>query len=413
MTASLGRGLGVAAALVGGLALAHPAAAQSTSTDARWNALLGCWQPSVSPLDFARAGAARLVCVVPAGGSAVNVAVVADGKVERRERIDVTGQQAATKEDGCTGWRSARWSANGASVYLRSQATCANNIERRTSGVLALAPTGELLDVEGLGVGKGTAVRALRYREAATPAALAGELAGVKRVDGFGAAGMVRTAAAAPLAIADVADAARALDPEVTSAFLAERRQGFSLDARRLEELADAKVPSGVIDMMVALSYPKRFAVNGGAGTVAARAPMTTDDEVVTGRTIPVTIDDHGYGGYYGNGGFYSPFGYGYGYGYGSQYGYGYGGYGYYPAGGPVIIVRDPNAGSASPTHGRMVNGRGYEPPEGATGTRTTRNTDSSPGSSGSSAGSSTTSASPSSSSGSTSSGTRTAHEKP
>jgi hypothetical protein len=173
--------------------------------------------------------------------------------------------------------------------------------------------------------------------------------------------------------------------------------------------------------MMIALSYPKRFAVNGGTGTVAARAPMPgdEDDDVVVGRTIPVTIggfDGYGSGyGYYGRG-YYSPFGYGYGssYGLGGAYG-GYGGYGYgyYPVGGPVIIVRDPNAGSSPSTHGRMVNGRGYERPRdpSAQGTARTMGADGSSGSSASS-GSSSTSSSPSSSSGTTSTG-RTAHEKP
>jgi len=44
-----------------------------------------------------------------------------------------------------------------------------------------------------------------------------------------------------------------------------ERAEPFTLDAKRLIALADAGVPSGVIDLMVALSYPQAFAINPAA----------------------------------------------------------------------------------------------------------------------------------------------------
>ena len=47
------------------------------------------------------------------------------------------------------------------------------------------------------------------------------------------------------------------MDPVVVQTWLAQRGQGFGIDAKRLKALADAKVPANIIDVMVALSYPQ------------------------------------------------------------------------------------------------------------------------------------------------------------
>src|SRR5690606_36648710 len=96
----------------------------------------------------------------------------------------------------------------------------------------------------------------------------------------------------------------------------------FAVDAEQLEQLADAGVPGKVIDAMVALSYPKVFAI-AGSEDIGMRADEVAmqDEERTGGRTIISTMMyPYGYG-YYGYSPFdyfYSPFAY-------SPYGYGFG----------------------------------------------------------------------------------------
>ncbi len=172
-------------------------------------------------------------------------------------------------------------------------------------------------------------------------------------------------------------EAAWRLDAPVVEAWLAERGQGWSgLNARQLTQLADAGVPGSVTDVMVALSYPRTFAVNAASRQAEFRPSQDARGASVTYGYSPYGSSDYyspygwdfygpfglrtlsrfGYDSYlYGGYGYYAPYGYNpYGY---NPYGYyqGYGGY-YYYGGGLVVI----DVSGSAPPHGRVVNGRGY-----------------------------------------------------
>jgi hypothetical protein len=59
--------------------------------------------------------------------------------------------------------------------------------------------------------------------------------------------------------------------PEVTSALIVERGEGFQLDASLLRSLAGRGVPGDVLDMMVAVTYPDRFQIAGSAEDAVAQ----------------------------------------------------------------------------------------------------------------------------------------------
>ncbi|HEX6536158.1 MAG TPA: hypothetical protein VF041_16300 [Gemmatimonadaceae bacterium] len=338
-----------------GVGAARAQQAPRASVDARWQAWLGCWEPvgRSAPVPDGTARA-RLVCVVPASGtSAVEIASVDSGRVVTRERIVASGAREPVSEGGCTGWRSARWSPDGQRLYLKGESECTGGVRRATDGVFAIAPGGEWLDIRGITAGTNTGVSVLRYREAPIPAELADRVAEPSL-----AARTARTSASAPPTTADVVDASKALDARTVEAWLVARGDRFHVDARQLEQLADAGVPGSVTDVMVALSYPQKFAI-APSRDVALRAEggAASAYEGTGGATQSVVLDPYGYG-YYSPYDLmmypwlgYSPYGYGYGYG-----GFGYG---WFPGGGPVVIIREP--GNATPVeHGRVVNGRGY-----------------------------------------------------
>lgn len=379
------------------------ASAQNTEPDPRWQAWLGCWEPADAPASVERgASDAPVLCVLPAAdGSAVEMATVIDGKIVDRQRVETVEQRPSSRE-GCTGWESVTWSPDGRRVYRHAEHTCAGDLQRRSTGLMAILPTGEWLDVQGVSAGGYTDVRVVRYREASNLETLPAELRTARqgREQSVEAA---RIAAAAPLTTADIIEASRRLDSEVVEAWLVEREQGFELDARKLVELADAGVPARVIDLMVALSYPEVFAINRDLRRGKFRPDENTrrPEQRRPGPVVDLGWWDHPGWGYPG---------YGYGYGYSYRYGYGYAGY-------PIVIVpRGSGDDEASQSRARAVKGRGYTRSGGSAGTTPTSRTsdDTSRPTSSRPSTSDDSSRSGSASSGSKSSGsTRTAKPRP
>jgi len=387
--------------VAGALLVAGTAAArgQDAPTDPRWLPFLGCWE--------ADAAAAPRVCVVPAGGSAVDLVTMVNGQVAAREHIVTSGERQPSSQDTCTGWESAAWSAAGQRVYLRAEQECPVGAARRASGLIAMSGNGQWLYVQGVAVGDQTGIRVLRYRETANDTTVL--QAGVSAVS------QARAAAGAPLGIDDVVEASRHVDATVLEAWLAERGEPFAIDAKRLFALADAGVPPRVIDLMVALSYPRVFAINP-TSRQAERRPGQPDSAGYRSGSPVGTMEPSCYVGHP----WFSYDAYACsGYGYGAYSPFGYDGYGYYPGGYPIIIVvRDSGGGGGTPrAHGRVVNGRGYSEGGSTGGSQATPrpapepswpsgSTTSSGGRSGSSSGTSSGS--------STSSGEqRTAHPRP
>jgi hypothetical protein len=336
-----------AAALAGLLVLSN-ARVSAQDVDPRWHAWLGCWE-AVNDEGFASADAPR-VCIIPAGNAAVDIATLVGDSIVQRQRLDATGEQVQTTRDGCSGWERAQFSANGTRVYLRTSHTCEGGLTRLSNGVIAMTQDGEWLDVRGVITGATQGVRVTRYRDATNLARLPLEIATHFR-DRGAVITNARIAAMAPLTIADAVEASRVLDPGVTQTWLAERGDGFGIGATELLALESAGVPSVVIDVMVALSYPGVFALDRSRVEGASERDVAGEPR---GRVVDL----------YGWDPYYSP----YGYGYGTGYGYGYGG-GWYYGNRPVIIVTQPDADDRR--HGRVVNGRGYSSgSEGSTARR-------------------------------------------
>jgi hypothetical protein len=97
----------------------------------------------------------------------------------------------------------------------------------------------------------------------------------------------VRNSVAGPIGTAEIAEASRQLKSQVVEAWLSESGQEFTVDAKRLIALAEAKVPDRIIDVMVALSYPTAFAVRPSStapGLLTADEPRRPPDLRIRGR---------------------------------------------------------------------------------------------------------------------------------
>lgn len=329
------------------IALGHVSPLQAQTAGPQWEAWIGCWDqiPRGTSAEDRLFGASSnitpRVCVIPAPSpAAVDIVTVVGDSIASRQRLDATGQKHEVTRDGCAGWESIQ--STGTRVYLRTTLSC-GGVGRLTNSVMAMSSAGDWLDVQGVAVGKNAGVRAARYRETSTSSRLPAEVAAALRgrPRGMNAA---RIAASGSITTVDVIEASRFLEVGVLQTWLAERGQGFDLDARQLVSLEKSGVAPSVIDVMVALSYPEVFALDR---TRLGDAPpdVLGEERVVYGGEM---VDDYGSG----------------------PYDYGYGrGYGWYPGRQPVRIVRQPASdGATEDEHGKVVKDRGYVSGKGDSG---------------------------------------------
>ena len=259
---------------------AQTPAPQNTRTDARWSSWLGCWELSDESVDDGSVAIARLlgvpaprsrenagarVCVTPAAEGGATMTTYVNDRAVLSESIVPDGTSRPITEAECRGEQRAEWSTLGARVYASAEITCQSEPARRVSGLAMMVAGPTWLDIQTIESNGGKTLRVRRYHRAADQ----------KRA---GEVPAPATAATMPLgrslSIADVKEASQKVSAEAVQAALVELKAGFDLNGKRLVELEDAKVPRGVIDLMVALSFPKRFVVerqvarsSGGGGS--------------------------------------------------------------------------------------------------------------------------------------------------
>jgi hypothetical protein len=310
------------------LALAPAVGAQGSSSP--WEAWIGCWD--LVPRETYTANAGR-VCVLPTASPAVvDLVSVAGDSVTTRQRLDASVEQREVREGECAGVE--RVHATGRRVYLRTSLKCGSE-GRLVNSVMAMSPDGEWLDVRGVAFGSNVGVRPSRYRETPAGSRLPAEVAAALR-GRSGGMNPARIAASGGVDLRDVVEAQRYLEVGVLQTWLAERGQGFGLDARQLVWLEESGVAPSVIDVMVALSYPEQFALDR---TRLGDPPPDVRGEVRGGEVYGGTMYDDPYG--------YDPYGYGYGR-----------GYGWYSGRRPVVVRERTEADDEE--HGKVVKGRGY-----------------------------------------------------
>lgn len=353
-----------AACLVMTLATADVAAAQAAGSstpkmDARFNSWLGCWR-----LEDDLAGTGARMCITPEQ-TGVRLQTIVGTQRGLDERVIPDGVARPIVDSECKGTERAEWSQGGLRVFRYTDVTCNNETARAITGVAFLAAGPSWINVQHVsGQSATTSVRVQRYRRAINQ-----NLAdGTKAPQPSGVASAALTARDAMWSIDDVIEASGKLPADALQAALADVRHGFNLNKSTLLKLDHAGVADGVIDLMVALTFPKRFIVEraGGGAPIGVSTGMGWYDPfmspMMSGAYGNCDIDRYyGYRSYYNMcGSYYSPYGSYYSYSpYGSYYPYQYQNYHYINGGGGWVAV-DPNPTIPESGTGRVVNGRGY-----------------------------------------------------
>jgi hypothetical protein len=326
-------------------------AAPTAQVDARFAAWLGCWR-----LEDDLTGTGARMCITPEKNG-VRLQTIAGTNRGIDEIVIPDGIAHPISDKECEGTEKAEWSRDGLRMFRSTNVTCGKETPRIIKSVAFFAPGASLINVQEVsGASATTNVRVQRYRRAANQQLADGSLAP-----------RARAGATVPASTAwdvdDVIEATGKIPTEALQAALSEVHQGFALNKKALLALNDAGVHSQVIDLMVALTYPKKFVVERIAGSstpVGLSSGSGWFDPFLAGMLNTPYADCYSPFGY-GYRTYYSMCGYGYGYGiYGyPNYGYGYG----YGNGGWVVVNPVPPVGvtpPAAPADGRLVNGRGY-----------------------------------------------------
>ena len=319
-----------ASALLIALVATHGLAAQDRN--GRWSPWVGCWEP------VAGDAAPSLLCVRPAGAG-VDVSEIMDGAVRATQNLQADGESYDIVAEGCEGTRTAEFSMDGKRLFTRTRQACDGDVLRTSTGLMAMLSANQWIDVQAQ-EDEGQSFSWVRiYRRASITQAREAGFGDLHGDAGLGAR-RARNRAAATVDVDDVAEAIRVVDAEAVRSWIAELDDPFELDGRSLIRLADSGVPPSVVDVMVAVSYPDRFAVRRDGDVEKVAAVDDGPRRGGRGYPVPVYIDPYRYPGYYGNPGYY---------------GRGYGRGGYYGGGVVVVAPRSDPSPDA-----RVVKGKGY-----------------------------------------------------
>lgn len=328
--------------------------------DGRWLAFEGCW---VAEGAGAVDAPDHMVCIRRVGGAAVFETWV-DGALQSEQVLQADGTARPLAEGGCEGTEVGQWSADGRRVFVRQEMMCAA-APRSATTVLAFVSGSAFADVRALRVGTETSVRSIRYR-AVDPALYP---AGFALAEGQDLAReTARLHAAAALEPADVIEASRLVEADAVNGLLAVRRAGFNLSAATLKQLRSSGVAPSTLDVMIALTYPERFAV-------AAEPPAGEQQprwEPQRALRPDLYYDPYDPYDRYRGLGLYDRFMNCRSFGYLSSYGcYAYNPYLYnYGTGGVWVVPVDPGTGVPRVTRSGSVSADGYR--RGASGSRGT-----------------------------------------
>ena len=333
-----------------------PGGVEQPPLDPRFAGWLGCWR-----LNDDLAGTGARMCITPEKDGVRLQTIVGTNK-GIDERVIPDGVSRPITDAECKGNELSEWSKDGARVFRTTNVTCGKDPARTIKTVAFLAPGPAWVYVQHvIGDSATASVRVQRYRRAANQ-----NLADGSKAPQPDATTRERvTAEQARWSVEDVIEASDKLPVAAIQAALSELHLGFDLNKKTLIALDKGGVDDSVIDLMVALTYPKKFVVERAGGSSAPLGISTGSgwfDPFLSAEYAAPLMNcyapyGYGYRSYYSmcGPGYYGAYGYNY-------YGYGYPSYPYYPGGGWVDIgVNPPSIGTITPQpEGRVVNGHGY-----------------------------------------------------
>ncbi len=360
--------IGTASAFAAPALDAQEASSQQTSqtalrVDPRWLPWAGCWEMIADTIDSQTVESVGTlnVCIIPRSDApGVRLVTFLDGRVVFEESVVADGSRRRHVENDCDGRQTAQWSADGHRLFTNSEMTCDDGLSQVTAGVGLLVSGNTWLDIQSIFLDDRMHRELVVQRYRRVNDSKARELGAVALSDRqLLLAARERAAAATPLDIDDLLEAKDWVPVEAIEALVVETQASFPIDSNALNALADSGLPTTVIDLLVAQSYPDYFVVENTA--IGGVAPSPVGPRVIYQPPYYSSV-------YLGFPSFYYPWGWGYGsWGWGAGWGYN----AYYPFGWspwrgsgwgryPSYRYRSSVPRYGSVYGGRVINNQGY-----------------------------------------------------
>ncbi|MBN1832438.1 MAG: hypothetical protein JW896_10030 [Deltaproteobacteria bacterium] len=229
--------------------------------DARWEPWIGSWRLVSNTINTVGTVLKEeyLLTIRPdEKGKFVTMESSRDKTVMFEEKIEADGVRHPLDKDGCTGWYSYSWSKNGKRLLFKGESSCSENLSQSISGILIIDTIGDCVDIKLLKSGEEKAITIRRYRSLEN-----GLVAPAPKMPTK--AFVARMSAGSKFSIDEVIELSGKVEPEVLEAALVEMHGSFPVNSKQLVRLSDAKVPSQIVDLVVALSFPEKFTVERAA----------------------------------------------------------------------------------------------------------------------------------------------------
>jgi hypothetical protein len=321
--------------------------------DTRWLPWIGAWQLVSNTIQESESATKQdySIEISPAGdGNAIVMKSYRAGEFQLEKTILADETRRAIQDTDCSGWYKYFWSDTGRRLLFESVSICPGEEPRLISGMSMITKDQVWMDVQRLKYGNDIAISVRKYESTGKRPLNDGRVVSDE-------SGRARFPVGFGFSIEEIIELSHKVAPEVIAVALVELRQTFPINSETLARLADENVPSDVVDLMVALSFPQKFTIE--QDKIAPVPNPGPGDSEYSGEP-PFIWLPFGYWSIYGP---YSPW-------------YWYPAYGYWGSGWVIW-----SGGGYSKDHhdrdghggGRLVNGRGYSrvaPTHGNSGRR-------------------------------------------
>jgi hypothetical protein len=225
--------------------------------DARWLPWIGSWRLVSDEVDTDESDLIDqyLLTVSPeSDGKTISMTGRRDGLVLFEENIETDGVRSPLKKDDCTGWQSYAWSETGKRLLFNGESSCPGDLSQQISGMSIIDDAGDWLDIQLLQGEEEKAITIRRYRNVDAEAIAPGRTSADR-------ARVARLSAGTGFSINEIIELSGKVQPEVLEAALVEMHKPFPINSKQLLRLVDSGVPTEIVDLMVALSFPDEFIV--------------------------------------------------------------------------------------------------------------------------------------------------------
>lgn len=245
--------------------------------DTRWLPWIGSWSLVSNAVNTSESEQYTLTISPGDNEKSITMKSYKGEMVLSEEKIIADGLRHPLTGDKCTGWYSYSWSETGKRLLLNSESSCSGNLSHLISGMSIIDDTGNWLDIQLLQNGKEKAVAIRKYRNIDNASVISDRVNAANAI-------LVRVSAGANFSISEIIELSSKVEPEVLEAALLELHKPFPIDSQQIVRLADSKVPSQIVDLMVALSFPDKFKIE--------RATISPVQKPMAEMGYPVVVDD-------------------------------------------------------------------------------------------------------------------------